>query len=668
MRSRFVRLFALMLALLACAGVLASCRSRDLLAKTEVASLLLDAKGRINALVTLDVRTEDLHDGETLRFFEILPGETPADALKREPLDEVRVGAEVKFRVPLHDEDGRSRLYSSFCVAFEDGSLLAEDGFYVENPQLLAQNTEDFLWTKSPKAIQNADPHDAVSMSVMHTSYEMSFSELIDGTDSFVYQGESYAYSLPALERLDKQVLSATETGMQVSLILRPDARISAVETVALLDMLSARYAGGEHGLVSAILLRTERIDEMSSLCRLTSLALRSHVANGRVYVIAPSVGRGEIQSFFENLRLAFAASGEISWGAAVVPQISNNASWESADEDAMSVSNLSPLSMALFTSPEEGRISYFALCDVAFSAENEELQAASYAYTYLSAVSANAGLIFYRDYLHAQTGLRGEQGEARRILSVLKEIDKGLSPADRRMCEQTAGNAWNVLADAETRTLVKGTANIGTTGLQEKPWIDFSDGSLHGFTGAGSLTAPESRTSAAWGSPVLYTWVDPARYTDGGVRKILRGNEIPKGATALSVQLLTQIPATESCRVHLQLDGVSAEGRHLTYENSVELSGGKWQTLTFGISAFAAEVDLSQPCVMTLTTEPLSETSEEYVLWIRGINVRYPVRDVAGVWAIGIVLGGLVIGFLIVFLIWRVTAANPNKRRRAKK
>lgn len=668
MRLRWIRWFALMLALLACAGALVSCRSRDLLARTEVHSLLLDSKGRINALVTLDVRTEDLHDGETLRFFEILPGETPADALKREPLDEARVGAEVKFRVPLHDEDGRSRLYSSFCVAFEDGSLLAKDGFYVENPQVLAHNTDAFLWQKSPKAIQNADPHDAASMSVMHTSYEMSFSELIDGTDTFVYQGESYTCSLPALERLDKQVLSATETGLQVSLILRPDARISVVETVALLDMLSARYAGGEHGVVSAIMLRTERIDEMSSLCRLTSLALRSRVANGRVYVIAPSVGRGEIQSFFENLRLAFAASGKINWGAAVIPQVSNDAPWENADEDAMSVPNLSSLSMSLFTAPEEGRISYFALCDVAFSAENEELQAASYAYTYLSAVSANAGLVFYRDHVHAQTGLRGEHGEARRILSVLKEVDRGLSPADRRMCEQTVGSAWNTLADAQTRTLVNGTANIGTTGLRERTWIDFSDGSLHGFTGAGSLTAPESRTSAAWGSPVLYTWVDSTRYTEGGVRKILRGDEIPKGATALSVQLLTQIPATESCRVHLRLDGVSVEGRHLTYDNTVEISGGNWQTLTFGISSFASEVDTAQPCMMTLTTEPLSESTEEYVLWMRGINVRYPARDSAGVWALGIVLGGLAFGFLIVFLIWRVTAATARKPRRAKR
>ena len=561
---------------------------------------------------------------------------------------------------------GRMMASTSFCVAFEDGSLLTADPFYVENPQSLAENTDAFAWQKSPKAIQNADAHDAVSMSAMHAAYEISFSELTDGADTFTYHDQTYTVSFAALERLDGQVLSATEAGMQVSLILRPDARLSAMETVSLLDMLTARYAGGEHGLVSAILLRTERADEMASLCRLTSLALRSHVANGRVYVIAPSASLSETQSFFENLRLAFLASGEISWGAAVTSQASDASPWESTDEDVVSISDLSSLSSSLFTAPEDGRISYFALCDLAFSADDETLQAASYAYSYLSAVSANAGLIFYRDHVGAQAGLRDESGEARRILSVLKEIDKGLSPADRRMCEQTVGAAWKNLTQPEaSRVLVSGTANLGATGFQEEVLFDFSSGSLLGFTGAGSLTVPEIRSSAAWGKPVLYTWVDPAHYTEGGVRRVLHGGEIPKGATSLSVQLLTQIPSTESCRVRLTLEGVSENGHRMTYEKEVEVAGENWQTVTFGISAFASEVDLSQPCVMTLTTEPLSETPEEYVFWLRGIHVRYPVRDNGSLWAIGIVLAGLAVGFLIVFLIYRATAATPRKRRR---
>ncbi|MBR3894054.1 MAG: hypothetical protein IKJ35_02790 [Clostridia bacterium] len=666
--KKISQLLSVVLVLILCLSAMASCKSRDPLAKTEFASLRIDGKDRINASITLDIREEEKHAGEKVCFYEARPGETAEDALRREPLDEAKVGPELKFRFPLYDENGRSRLYSSFFAAYENGKLLFEDGFYIENPQILAKNTSPFAWENSPKAILNPDANDAASMSVAHAVYEVKFSELLFGKGSFDYEGKSYSLSEEVLAKLDKQVKEATDAGMQVSLTVTPDVALSDNAMIAATDMLSARYAGEDKGLITAIFLRTVDVNNASKLCRLTSLALRSHVANGRLYVIAPAMSMSETQSFFENLRLDFAASGEILWGAAVSPQVSDLAPWEETETEHVSPSKLAELSSLLYSAPEKGRISYFALCDVAYSAKNEERQATCFAYTYFSAVAANAGMIVYRDHLNAETGLRDANGESRRILSVMKDIDSGLSAADRRMCENAAGKAWNNLKSVDpSRVSVNGTANVGTTGLAEDLLFDFSTGETLGFVGAGAIGNPESRHSAAWNQPTLYTWLDPTDYAESGVRKILRGNEIPNDTTSLSIRFLTQIPDSEECRFSLRLEGINREGQHLTYENSIDVSAGKWQTVTFGISAFSAELDHSMPCVMTLTAEPLSETDRDYTLWIRNVNTRLPESDTGSLWAIAIVLSCAALGFLIVILLYRRSASVSRRPRRRR-
>ncbi|MBQ7347511.1 MAG: hypothetical protein IJW55_06095 [Clostridia bacterium] len=666
MQRKIVKLIHFFMVLALCAGVLNACKKSDPLAKSGFDALTVDGKGRIHAEITVDLRTVQAHTGEKAFLYEALPGEPIASLTSREPLDEAKVDASMHFRCPLTDEDGRSRLYSSFYVMFEDGTLLFEDGYYVENPQKLAKNTAVFAWQSSPKALCGANADDAAAMNVAHVMYEVTLSELMNGTETFDFHGNTYTLSTDVLAALDKQIVSATDAGLQVSLTVIPDSVPSTECFAAVADRLAARYAGGENGLVSALFLQTADSAMMPEFCRLATLALRSHVANGRVYVIAPSGTLSETQAFFADLQLSFAASGDIEWGAAVIPQATDDVPWENTDTDAMSVANFSALSDFLYSSSEEGRLSYFAVCGVAFDAADEDKQAVSYAYTYYAAVSANAGLIFYRDHVDEATGLRNEDGESRRIISVISDIDLGLSPADERLCEQIAGEAWGTYENVTaSRVQVSGTSNIGTAGLTETILFDFTDGECHGFVGAGSLTVPESHHSASWNTPVLYTWINPTYGNAGGVRKVLANGEQLEDATSLSVQLLTQIPDTDACTVHLTLESVTEQGTRLTYENSVEISNGKWQTVTFGISSFVADFDPAQPCVLTLTAEPLSDVDEDYVLWVRGINARYPERDLGGVLSVLIILACVSVGFLAVFLIYRKTAAKVRPRQR---
>ena len=290
----------------------------------------------------------------------------------------------------------------------------------------------------------------------------------------------------------------------------------------------------------------------------------------------------------------------------------------------------------------------------------------ASLAYAYRAAALANAGLIFYGDHVDEVNGIRTEEGKARRIASLFSEIDTELSPENRLLCEELIGDNWTKdLASLRSRAVVSGVANVGTGGLEENILFDFTEGDTFGFTGVGSLGTPESHNSAAWDAPVLYTWINPTYENRGGVRKILSDATVLEKASSLSVQLLTQIPEGEHCTAYLRLDGLTEGGARLTYESQVEIQNGTWQTVTYQIGNFTAEADLSQPCILTLTTEPEAECEEEYVLWVKGMNVRKPSGGIGDTVALILILSGVAVGFLAVFFIYHKTGKKHKHKRK---
>lgn len=666
MQKRSIKVLCLIFAAVICLGVLSACQKKgDPLAKSGFESLTVDAKGKLCATVTLDMRTVQEKKGEKAYFYELLPGETTDTILDHDPLDSTKVGASMEFSCPLTDEDGRSRLYSSFYVIFQDGTLMREDGFYLENPQRLASYTEALLWDGSIKALTNADAFDASMMNVAHVSYEVALSELMNGTETVEFQGNTYTYSSEVLARLDKQIRSASHAGMQVTLTLRLDSVPSVECFAAVAELLAVRYADDEIGRVSAWMLCVNDSSLADRLCRMANLALRSHVANGRVYVVAPEgLSLADTQAFFANLQKSFAESGGLQWGAAVIPQC-DAAPWENTEPDALTVDEVAVLSEYLFSASFENRPSWLALYGVAFDAADEDKQAAAYAYTYRVACDANVHLLFYRDHVNEATGLRGEDGTSRRIVSVLSDIDAGLLPADDRLCAEMIGEKWMQAENRVSRTEVSGTSNVGTAGLEENVLFDFTTGECYGFTGVGNATDPESHHSAALNAPVLYTWIAPTYGSAGGVRTLLENGKSLSGATSLSFRLLTQIPDVSATQVTLLLEGLTEDGTRVSYESTVEITNGSWQTVTFGISAFSSELDVAKPCVLTLTTEPAADTDAEYVLWVSGVNVRYPEKSMGWILTVLIIVVCALITALPLLLLYRKSANRTRARRR---
>ncbi len=647
------KIFCLFLALLLLVGVLAGCqKSTDPMAKSGFRELTVDSKERVNAVVSLDLRTVQAHTDEKARLYELFPGETVTSATSREPLDEVRVSQSLEFRFPLRDGD-RTRLYSSFAVVFEDGTALTSDGYYIQNPQVLATDTRRFPWSTSPKGLCADSADDAFALGAMHTLYEVTLSELITGTESVTLNGVSCTVSADTLSRLDAQIGQAAALGMQVSLSLHVDTSIATDAYAALIDHLAARYVKDGQSELTAVFLRSLDVTRLSPLCRLTDLALRSRVANGRVYVSPMAATLDDAKIFFSTLQAQLLTGGEMPWGAAVIPQCEEPA--EGSEPHALTLTELSALSEFLLNA-EDGAPLFFAVCGLSVPANDADRQAAIYAYAYRQAVQSKADLIFYRDHIDDLSGLRAANGDARRVLSVFSSIDTGLSAADRRLCADQLGDKWD--SDTEKMVSVKtvsGVANVGTAGLEESSLFDFTTGECYGFGGIGVSEAPKSHHSAAWNAPVLYTWVDPL-CGNGGICKRFDNATQLENVSSMSVSLLCQIPDAEACSVRLTLDGSTQNGERIAYASDVELQNGKWQTATFQIGSFIADADLSSPVVMTLTTSADTDAEEEYVLWVKSIDVRRTDSGIGAYLPIAVTVGCLAIGFLAVFLIYRKT------------
>ena len=671
MFKNLIRPLALILCLSFCLFLFPACQKADPLAQNGIVSLLVNAKTEtVTATVTVNAKTLEAHKGETLALYELLPGETASAACEREPIATKKIGAKVSFQFDLQSGDA-SRLYSTFVVRLEDGSFLSQTGRRIENPQALANDTAPFAWNSNPKGLNAQNVDDAVSLGAMHTMYELSFSTFLgDRADSFSFLGAPYSYSEAALAGLDRRIRAASDAGMQISLTVTPDEMPSLLHAAAYLDFLAARYAGGAHGTVSAFFLATETFhtaSDAASVALLANQALRSRVASGRVYVLSPSDTLAGSKAFFTDLQTAIAQRGSFEWGAAVAP-VCTDAAWTlpMTVDTPLGVSTLEDLSTYLFSAPRAGRASYFAVTGLRFPATDPAMQAASLAYAYRASVQAKAGLIFYASQQNDLFGLSAAAGDRRPAASIFASLDTGLSTEQDAAVSELAGDAWKALSKGSpTRILKKGPASMGNSGHAEETLFDFSAGDTLGFTGVGSVTNPEIRKSAALSLPVLYTWLEPTVGNEAGVRRILSDGASLKGAMSLSVKMLSQAPEASNCRVCLSLLGTAQNGATLSYVSERTVPNGSWQTVTFQISNFVSAADLSAPCVLSVTCEPDVETDEEYVLWVRGINARYPENGSHTVLPTLLISLGAVLGFAGILVLYRHTQKSAFRRKR---
>lgn len=673
MIKRTTRFLAALLCLALLLCLLPACEKKaSALAQNGISSLLLNAKTKVvTATVTISEKILQEHKGETLKLYEVLPGASLAVCVTNPPIATQKIAPTTKFVFNLYDGQ-HSRLYSSFVVALEDGSFLSEQPKRIENPQVMANETYSFTWAGSPKGLYADDVNDSASLGAMHVMYELSFSALVEGNDTFSFGGRSYHYSKAALAELDGKIKSATDAGLQVSLTLIPDYIPTATHAAACFDLLASHYTGGVCGTVSAFFIGASpslTASKAAQFAALANYALLSRVSNGRVYIVCGETTLSAAKAFFSDVKDSIERNGTFAWGAAVSPALTDEP-WQPTEtnelgELPLTVSALSSLSTYLFSAGKSGQASYFAVTKLSFSAQDLNRQAAALAYSYRTAVAAKAGLIFYAAHLADDCGLYTADGFSRPAAEIFHTVDTGLSENNEATIASYAGSAWkNLPAPKTTHVSKKGSATLGSSGYTDDVWFDFSSGSTLGFDGIGNLTDPECRDSAALGTKVLYTWLNASTDNEAGVRKLLTDASVLDGMMSLTVKLLTQVPDAETCHIRLNLRGTSTRGALLTHVSEITLPNGSWQTATFQISEFVAEADLSEPCILTLTCEPDVETDEEYVFWLHSIRARRPGESPAPILPIVLILGGTLLSFLGVLLIH----SQMQRRRRARR
>ena len=213
------------------------------------------------------------------------------------------------------------------------------------------------------------------------------------------------------------------------------------------------------------------------------------------------------------------------------------------------------------------------------------------------------------------------------------------------------------------TEKNILSTGSVGEGVGKQTTVIDFTASDLCGFETLGSIAAPKFEQSTAWGSPVLYAWID-SQESATGICGTLSSASLLGSADTLSIQLLAQYTKTANYGVTLRLESTDKNGAPLSLLATTTASAASWQTVTFDISSFVAEVDPDSPCTVTLLTDSDAE-SEKFVLWVRSIYASQLQAYPEFILPTAAACVGFVFGFALFFVIYRATCKKNRHHRR---
>ncbi len=308
----------------------------------EISSLTLNkSKGELTFEIRLPKEYVKENKSSTLYLFEFLPHESTAITDSKEPVKSFKTSEKITAKLAYYNGN-MTRLYSKFALAEQNsnGSYNIISGTkYIENINVLAENTEAFPTKSSKKGLQVQMFSDAQQLGAMHTILNVAVNEYFlgensDAAQSFVYNGRTFYVDKAKLAALDHNVKTYTDAGINVyfNIIMTqpkandheniksfyfdgisPDAKYFALNTKnenaaksfqAFMDYISARYmrADHAHGFVPGIILGFEvnqnrffnnagptelksYVDSYCTAFRIAYTAAVSHYSEARVYV-----------------------------------------------------------------------------------------------------------------------------------------------------------------------------------------------------------------------------------------------------------------------------------------------------------------------------------------------------------------------------------------------
>ena len=697
---------------------------------------------------------------QKLYLMALEPGDTVDSASDKQPLAEASMSTSPKFKVPVYADgnlQAHSRLHCAFAIAVYNKTLssyvLLTAPVYVSNVGDLAENQNDFPTASSIKGLHTSVSSDAAYLGVAHTVIELDPSVLIlsgytDSAHAYVYDGQTYYLDRGVLDTLDKQVSEATAQGSIVYFRLRmrtspkdanplvsclyaDDAAAKAGRAYAIwldddksaslmagfLDFIAERYTdpAGEHGFCGAIIVgrsvneatqnnhagsatMENYVDRYHTLVRLAHSTLRSHYANGRVYIsVSNNLSDYEkvkpdstTNSFLDAFYAKSLQSGNFDWNVAISAYHYKNSDPLWSDDNANS-QYLSPAHVSDFMWISqsdhyfEGQRRHTIISDFEIAPmDNQTLQAASYAYAYYKVLeNGNVDALIYSAHTDSQSLISGsglwttEKGilsERRALYNIFMTIDtKDTSQLDTLGMSSTIPG-WSSLYEAQkakaaTRQFIMGNDMTEKPSGKNLVLFSFTDGTTSGFTPDERVSYLELSKDGTLGWPVLGAHLDrtqPAAYM-GISNSTLQGSDL-KGVKALALTLCADVDTTSTVLIKLRLSkqgekSLSAGDGTIVYEDVTEINANTWQTVYFDVSEFTALVDGNDPITVSVQIQvPELEDKGSCALLLDRVEAYGKFGVQAYEWLIIVIsiiaVLGLVVG--LIYLLYRKYGAPP--------
>lgn len=463
-------------------------------------------------------------------------------------------------------------------------------------------------------------------------------------------------------------------------------------------------------------------VTNYEKLTRVAHTAIKSHNPSGRVYISLDSRrtvsnGKGwDVSTFLATFRDETAMRGDYGWNVACELHADTSAVWEenpAADAAYYTVRNLNTLTDLMdgekyrdpVGSPRRLLISGFsipaALKGGVTSAENDNRQAASYAYAYMTCVqNGRVEALIYSEHTDAFTDTKagdlrglwtasqdktvsGSESEAtlfpaatRPIFDVFKKIDTTAASELSVGLNAVIGAAYTKLESAMAGknppvTAVKGSGALTgyeSTHKKATPLYTFENGHLCGFESAGNLTYMELTAAETLGVNTLHARFERTAVCEPmGLTVTLSATDLI-GAKEMILDLYggqiaavgTSSKPTLTLRLTRSAKGAVADGDgEIRYEATVsEVKSGAWQSAVFDVTPFTTLLDASDEVTITLLMDYPADTAPDgttaHDLGLAGIYItghtaatKTPAGLVVGIIAALILLVAAVFVFL---------------------
>ena len=192
----------------------------------EITSITLN-KGATDIQIDVALTKEyvDENKSSTLYVFELLPYQSTSQIDSLEPVAEFKPAEKASVKLSYLNGNA-NRLYSKFLVAemTASGSYnIVTSAKYIENLDILCENTEDYPAPSGKKGLQIQLFSDAQLLGVQHVTINVPLNEYILGENltgamSFVYNGQTYYLNKEKMDLLDHRVRTYSEAGIMVYL------------------------------------------------------------------------------------------------------------------------------------------------------------------------------------------------------------------------------------------------------------------------------------------------------------------------------------------------------------------------------------------------------------------------------------------------------------------